>query len=68
MARAGEFAYRQAYLLCPYSPEAVYRYVGFLVAEGRYDDAKAIVNASLKVVPDSKEFRDLKKSLNEAVK
>ncbi len=42
MAAAADLAFRQALALCPYSPEAVYRYSEFLVARGRRGDAKSL--------------------------
>ena len=35
MAHEADFAFRQAWALCPYSPEAVFRYVNFLLAQDR---------------------------------
>lgn len=65
MGRAAEVAFRQAYLLCPYSPEAVYKYVNFLAYENRREDAMRIVDTSLKVVPGEQSFQGLKASLQE---
>ncbi|HUC86546.1 MAG TPA: hypothetical protein VL970_15225 [Candidatus Acidoferrales bacterium] len=53
MARAADFAFRQAWALCPYSPEAVYRYVNFLVAQDRTDDALMVAETTAKL-PQSK--------------
>jgi hypothetical protein len=39
LAREADFAYRQAWALCPDSPEAVFRYVNFLLAQDRSADA-----------------------------
>src|ERR1019366_6341572 len=39
MAREADFAFRQAWALCPYSPEAVFRYVNFLLGQKRVADA-----------------------------
>ena len=39
MAREADFAFRQAWALCPYSPEATYRYVNFLKSQNRAADA-----------------------------
>src|SRR5579862_4126271 len=39
MGQAADFAFRQAIALCPYSPEAVFRYTDFLVSRNREDDA-----------------------------
>ena len=42
MARETDFAFRQAWVLCPYSPEAVFRYVNFLLAQDRIADALVV--------------------------
>ncbi|HWY32909.1 MAG TPA: hypothetical protein VNX46_19240 [Candidatus Acidoferrum sp.] len=39
MADAADFAFRQAWALCPYSPEVVFRYVNFLLEQNRASDA-----------------------------
>ena len=40
--READFAFKQAFVLCPYSPETVTRYVTLLANSGRVDDALAI--------------------------
>jgi hypothetical protein len=42
MADEADFAFRQSLALCPYSPEAVFRYVAFLSGENRDADALLI--------------------------
>jgi hypothetical protein len=42
MARAADFAFRQAWALCPYSPESVFRYVNFLLKQKRISDALVV--------------------------
>jgi hypothetical protein len=39
MQKEADFAFRQALVLCPYSPEAVFRYVSFLLGENRPKEA-----------------------------
>jgi beta-lactamase regulating signal transducer with metallopeptidase domain len=39
LGRAADFAFRQAFALCPYSPEAVDRYANFLRSQNREADA-----------------------------
>jgi hypothetical protein len=39
MLKEAEFAFKQAYAFCPYSPEALYRFVNVLVGMRRFDDA-----------------------------
>lgn len=49
--REAEFASRQAFAFCPYSPEAVFNYVNLLVRLQRIDDATLIVAACQKLDP-----------------
>ena len=52
MAAAADFAFRQAWALCPYSPEAVYRYVNFLMTQKRMDDALLVAETTEKLTHD----------------
>jgi thioredoxin-like negative regulator of GroEL len=45
MTVAADFAFRQAWALCPYSPEAVYCYVNVLLPQNRFDDAVRVAEA-----------------------
>jgi hypothetical protein len=58
-----DLAFRQAYALCPYSPEVVFRYANLLENLRRHDDAVLMVKTSVRLSPDSKDFRDLLRSL-----
>ncbi len=49
LAREADFAFRQAWALCPYSPEAVYRYVNFLLEQKRGDDALVVAETAAKL-------------------
>jgi hypothetical protein len=44
-----DFAFRQAWALCPYSPEAVIRYVNLLMGEQRFSDALLVVETATKM-------------------
>ena len=46
MARAADFAFRQAWALCPDSPEAVFRYVNLLLAQDRSADALVVAETA----------------------
>jgi hypothetical protein len=59
MIREADFAFRQAFALCPYSPEAVFRYVNLLIQQQRFSDAALIAATAAKVVPENKAFRNL---------
>jgi beta-lactamase regulating signal transducer with metallopeptidase domain/biopolymer transport protein ExbD len=58
-----EFAFRQAFALCPYSPEAIFRYVSFLLTSNRLDDAQLIAEAGLKADPQNKQVQSLLENL-----
>jgi hypothetical protein len=49
MTDAADFAFRQSLALCPYSPEAVFRYVAFLSGENRGADAMLIAETAARL-------------------
>jgi tetratricopeptide (TPR) repeat protein len=51
MIKEAEFAFKQAFAYCPFSPEAVFRYVNLLLSMQRFDDAIAIVKTCQKLDP-----------------
>jgi tetratricopeptide (TPR) repeat protein len=51
LLREADFTFRQAFAFCPYSPEAVYRYVNLLLQLQRLDDALLIAQTCLKLDP-----------------
>jgi hypothetical protein len=59
MRTAADFAYRQAFALCPYSPEAIYGYVEFLVKYKRSDDAFLLMKTTLRFDPDNLQLHGL---------
>ncbi|MGO8682658.1 MAG: M56 family metallopeptidase [Limisphaerales bacterium] len=69
MARAADFAFRQAWALCPYSPEAVFRYVNFLLGQKRSADALVVGETAAQMPAmqgqDGEQIRDLMKHLKE---
>jgi hypothetical protein len=54
MARAADFAFRQAWVLCPYSPETVYRFVNFLLSQNRFEDALYVAETAA-ALPQNKD-------------
>lgn len=58
-----DLAFRQAFALCPYSPEAVFRYVNFLLQFDRVEDARVITQAYLDVDPQNSTVRDLLRNI-----
>jgi thioredoxin-like negative regulator of GroEL len=59
MLKEAEFAFKQAYAFCPYSPEAIFRYINLLVSIGRVDDARMIAIASEKLDPENGQIKGL---------
>jgi hypothetical protein len=53
MDDAADFAFRQALALCPYLPEAVFRYVKFLTDGKRYSDALLVAETAAKFRSES---------------
>jgi len=53
MFREAEFAFKQAYAFCPYSPEALYRYVQLLAGARRFDDAILLAKTSHDLDPEN---------------
>jgi tetratricopeptide (TPR) repeat protein len=51
LIRETDFAFKQSFAFCPYSPEAVYRYVNFLLQYNRLDDALIVARTCLKLDP-----------------
>jgi hypothetical protein len=47
LIRETDFAFKQSFAFCPYSPEAVFRYVNFLL-QFRVDDALIVAQTCLK--------------------
>ncbi|MBI5384562.1 MAG: DUF1573 domain-containing protein [Verrucomicrobia bacterium] len=63
MRQAANFAFRQAFALCPYSPEALYRYMNLLIQSDRLDEAIALTDTAEKVDPNNKQTKNLRREL-----
>jgi hypothetical protein len=63
MNAAADFAFRQAFALCPYSPETVVRYANLLFSENRFSDALVVAETAAKMPEmkgsDGQQIRDL---------
>lgn len=57
--READFTFRQAFAFCPYSPEAVFRYINLLLQYNRVDDALLIAGTCLKLDPYNGQVLDL---------
>src|SRR5882724_4727660 len=60
--RAADLALRQAYALCPYSPEALFRYTKLLTDLNRPDDAFLAAKTSLRLDPNNASVQELVRS------
>lgn len=59
MIKEAEFAFKQSFAYCPFSPEAVYRYVNLLLSMSRIDDAISIVRTCKKLDPENPSIDNL---------
>jgi thioredoxin-like negative regulator of GroEL len=57
--REAEFALKQAFAFCPYSPETVFNYASLLAGLGKYDDAAAVARTCFEFDPDNSGVRGL---------
>ena len=57
MTKEADFAFKQAFALCPTSPEAVYRYASFLVANQRKSDAILLAQAAANIDPANQQIQ-----------
>ncbi len=68
MIREADFAYRQSFAYCPYSPEAVVRYVQLLVRTGRIDDAVLVAQTCFEFDPNNTSVESLLHQLQDMKK
>ena len=59
LIRETDFAFKQSFAFCPYSPEAVFRYVQFLVPQGRIEDALIVARTCQKLDPNNPQLPGL---------
>ena len=65
--KEADFAFKQAFAYCPYSPEAVYRYINLLAIVNRYADALIVAETCLKLDPGNVPIKGLVNNLRDAV-
>ena len=63
MEQAADFAFRQALALCPYSPEAIFRYVQFLLSQNRRKDAVLVAETCHRIDPNNAQVAGLAEQL-----
>jgi hypothetical protein len=66
MRQAADLAYRQALALCPYSPEAAFRYAQLLENLKRHDDAVRVAETLLRHDPNDASAQGLVRQLRKA--
>jgi hypothetical protein len=65
MAQEADFAFRHAWALCPDAPEAVYRYVTFLIGQKRTQDALIVARTALALDPHNSSIEALVERLEQ---
>ena len=65
LRRETDFAFKQAFAFCPYSPEAVFRYINFLLQYSRIDDALLVAQTCQKLDPYNDQVKGLVKQLGD---
>ncbi|MFM8360025.1 MAG: hypothetical protein ACKOET_15880, partial [Verrucomicrobiota bacterium] len=63
LLKEAEFALKQAFAFCPFSPETVYNYASLLASLGRYRDAYDVVATAYAFDEDNAGLRDLRAHL-----
>jgi len=66
--READFAFRQAFAFCPYSPEAVFRYAQLLANQNRLEDARLLALTCLRLDPYSAAAQGLLGSIDSLLK
>ena len=61
--REAEFALKQAFAFCPYSPETVFNLASLLASTGRYEDAYLVASTCYEFDTDNLGVRDLVRQL-----
>ena len=67
MLKEAEFAFKQSFAYCPYSPEAVYKYITLLVNLGRAPEADLIVKTCLRFDPDNTGMQMLGENIRQII-
>jgi hypothetical protein len=64
MLAEADFAFRQAFALCPYSPEAIFRYVNLLLTADRLEDAFNVAATAQSIDPTNSQVETLVSELD----
>ncbi len=63
LVQQADLAFRQSVALCPHSPEAVFRYVNFLLQFNRVEDARLLAQTAVEFDPKYDMFKGLLQNL-----
>jgi hypothetical protein len=63
MTAEADRAFLQAFVLCPSSPEVVFRYLNLLTAMGRHDEALLMADVAFKLAPANNALKSLRPQL-----
>ena len=64
MSAEADFAFRQAFALCPRSPEAIFRYVNLLESADRIEDAFRVAGTAQSLDPGNPQLESLVSELS----
>jgi len=65
LIKEADFAFKQALAFCPYSPEAAFRYINFLILFNHLDDALLVAQTCLNFDPNNSPVASLVKQLKD---
>ncbi|MSU60239.1 MAG: tetratricopeptide repeat protein [Pedosphaera sp.] len=65
MTKEADFAARQAFALCPSSPDALFVYVNALLSENRLEEARLVAKTSSHLIPKDPAVQDLLQRLQD---
>jgi len=65
MLKEADFAFRQAFVLCPASPEVIFRYINLLLGQKRLDEAILVVEAAVRLEEKPRPAPDLPSHIQE---
>jgi tetratricopeptide (TPR) repeat protein len=66
--KEAEFAFKQSFAFCPYSPEAVFKFVNLLINLERADEAQMVVETWIKFDPENQSAHSLLANIAEIKK
>ena len=68
MTTEADFAFRQAFAICPSNPEVIFRYTGLLMANDRAAEAVIVAETARSLDPGNPQFQQVLQQINQARK